>query len=81
MTTKAARAKRRLDKLEEVKALLTDGVPSEHPTEEQNVVVVRTRPTVAWQRMRVVGVPVDRRYVKRDFLHKAIHGEPASLDE
>ena len=43
MATTAAKVRRHLDKQEDVTALLTSGVLSEHLTEEQNVVVVCRR--------------------------------------
>ena len=61
------------------KALLADGVGSEHLTEEQGTAMDDTGLTVVRQGMRVVGVPVGIEQFKRNFLQEAVNGEPAEL--
>ena len=60
-------------------ALLADGVGPEQLTEEQRVAMDTTGLTVVRQGMRVVGVPVGTEQFQRDFLQKAVNGEPAEL--
>ena len=59
--------------------LLPDGVGPEQVTEEQRMAMDTTGLTVVRQGMRVVGVPVGTEQFQRDFLQKAVNGEPTEL--
>ena len=59
--------------------LLADGVGPEQLTEEQRVAMGTTGLTLVQQGMGVVGVPVRTEQFQRDFLQKAVNGEPAEL--
>ena len=60
-------------------ALLEDGVGPEHVTGEQRVVMDSTGLTMVRQGTRFVGVPVGVEQFKRDFVQKAVNGEPTEL--
>ena len=62
-----------------LQALLADGVGPDHLTEQWRKVVGNTSLTVVRHGMRVMGVPVETKHFKQNFLQEVVNGEPSEL--